>query len=128
MLDCAGSSNCAAPSKRITRSDTLAIQMLNYVLCDIDRPWEQSIYSNTVSANRGKAKKIPDTDVFWPWLLISRDLLQPLWKRQHLFRLCRQNAERHMNYLCHFGFSEQQYLDQLKLAHVRVFVFHVFIA
>lgn len=119
---CAGTSIvCAPPPKRVTRSDMFARKMLENVLCDAYRPWEQPIPNAVSSAKRAKARKIPalrHSDVFWPWPLMSRDLLQPLWKQQHLFRLCRQNAESRMNYLRHFGFSEQQYLEQLKLAHV----------
>ena len=52
------------------------------VLCEVGRPWEQPL-PKAVSDNRGKARKIPalrDTDVFWPWPLIRRDFLQPVWK------------------------------------------------
>jgi hypothetical protein len=110
-----GTSSGAPPSKRITCSDMFACKMLENMLCDVDRPWEQHISSNAVSANRGKARKIPalhPTGVFCPWQLFRRDVLQPVWKQQHLFSLCLQREERHMKCMHRISISEQQiYLD-----------------
>ena len=95
--DYAGTSGRAAPSKRITRSDTVVCKMLKNVLCEVVRPWEQQIPKAVSDNRRGKARKIPalrDTDVFWPWPLIRRDCLQPVWKQQILFRIFRRRAAR----------------------------------
>ena len=128
-----GTSSCAPPPKRITRSDVIARTMLENVLCDVGRPWEQPITVG-VSASRGTARKIPalrSTDVFWPWPLIRRDFLQPVWKQQFLFKLFRHKEERRMEYMRRIGFTEQYrqyYLDQLRISLVRCIVFQKFIA
>ena len=111
--DYAGTSGRAAPSKRITRSNTVVCKMLENVLCEVGLPWEPK----AVSDNRGKARKIPalrDTDVFWPWPLILRDILQPVWKQQILFRIFRRRrhrAEKHIEKMRLLGYTEQQYLE-----------------
>lgn len=118
--DYAGTSGRAAPSKRITRSDAVVCKMLENVLCEVGRPWEQPS-PKAVSDNRGKARKIPalrDTNVFWPWPLIRRDFLQPVWKQQILFRIYRRRAERRIEKMRLLGYTEQQYLEWLKQSRV----------
>ena len=115
--DYAGTSGCAAPSKRITRSDMVVCKMLDNVLCEVVRPWEQLI-PKEVSYNRGKARKIPAlrrTDVFGPLPLIRREFLQPVWKQQYLFRLFRRRAEKCIEKMRLIGCcKEQRYLEWLK--------------
>ena len=120
--DYAGTSGRAAPSKRITRSYAVVCKMLENVLCEVGRPWEQPL-PKAVSDNRRKARKIPalrDTDVFWPWppALIRCDCLQPVWKQQILFRIFRRRAEKRIEKMRLFCYTEQQYLERLK--HSRV--------
>jgi len=108
-----------APSKPKTRSDTAACKMLENGLCDVDRPWDKAILSSSGRANRGKARKIPSlrrTDEFWPWPLVTRDFIQPLWKLQYLFRIFRNREERHIK---RQGLGQQQeYIDWLKYSRV----------
>jgi hypothetical protein len=96
-------------------------------------PWEQLITVG-VNANLGTARKIRalrSTDVFWPWQLICRDFLQPVWKQQVLFKLFRRTEERRMEHMSRIGFTKQYrqyYLNQLKISLVRCIVFQQFIA
>ena len=53
--DYAGTSGRAAPSKRITRSDAVVCKLLENVLCEVGRPWEQPL-PKAVSDNRGPGK------------------------------------------------------------------------
>ncbi len=91
--------------------------MLEIVLVEVDWPWD-----NDFGAIRGKARKIPslrDTNVCWPWPLIHRDLLRPVWKQQILFRLLRRREERRIEALRQFGYRLQRpYIDWLKNSRV----------
>jgi hypothetical protein len=87
--------------------------MLEIVLVEVDPPWD-----NDFGAIRGKARKISsllDTDVCWPWALIHRNLLQPVWKQQILNRLLRRREKRRIEALHQFGYRLQRpYIDWLK--------------
>ena len=118
--DNAGTSSRVAPYKPYTRSDTIACKMLENVLCDVDQPWDQAIPTASGRANRCKARKIPSlrrTDEFWPWPLVTRDFLQPLWKLQCLFRIFRNGQEMRIKSECGSG-HRQEYIDWLKKSRV----------